>query len=148
MDLNDTLNETLDSDTDVDGTVQLAHPVSAVPSSSCMTVLPKKLQETKAQRKFPVPSPRGSKATQPKRSQNIKSSSSCLPLSPEEPQREESMKSLPTGDMISSSPARQSCSSPAPSTPRSLMTPTLSPEMENSGIVTINTSKRLKWDYI
>lgn len=141
------LNETIDSEID------LEEPSSDSGISSSTKDKP---QEVNPKSKIPIPSPRGSKLTSVNAAKSENASGSH-PASRKEvlatPDTQQAMAGPSGIQTIPSSPSpvpssRASTPSTSPRSPKSPQRPTLSPQMERSGIITIDTSKHTSWDYI
>lgn len=141
-----------DLDETIDSEIDLEEPLSACGSSSSTKGKP---QEANPKSKIPIPSPRGSKLTSTSAAKSEQAFNS-LPASRKEvttPDMEQATAG-PSGVQAMSSPpspvpaSRSPTPSPTPRLPQSPQRPTLSPQMERSGIITIDTSKHSSWDYI
>lgn len=138
-----------DLDETIDSEIDLEEPLSDCGSSSSTKGKP---QEANPKSKIPIPSPRGSKLTSTNAAKSEQGSNSH-PASRKEMTTSDNEQSVagPSGvQAMSSTPSPLPDSralTPSP-TPRSPQRPTLSPQMERSGIITIDTSNHTSWDYI
>ncbi|KAK3849614.1 hypothetical protein Pcinc_043640, partial [Petrolisthes cinctipes] len=162
--LNITLNDTLDSDTDQEAPTTHPPAPQHTQSQSQKHLHPR--TQTRPPKKFPVPSPRGSKTTSastvviPVQRNNDNTSEfpgvSCgtheaLPTHP----RTASVTPRINNDLTTPNPSTSVSGSPpesvrhSPSPPSQPQPPSLTPQMVNSGVITIQVGKKpSSYDYI
>ncbi|XP_064085881.1 LOW QUALITY PROTEIN: uncharacterized protein LOC135201001 [Macrobrachium nipponense] len=142
---NEKLNETFDSEVDIDVFSKPSEQgitVTSPSKSDSQSSVPKRAENT---RKIPIPSPRGSKISLAKASLEPQIASPTDTESPLEPSSKEELTSAPASPVPQHSSAVLKEEAASSSTQ---VVTDLATQMEHSGIVTINSNNGSKRDYI
>ncbi|XP_068203181.1 uncharacterized protein Culd isoform X2 [Palaemon carinicauda] len=143
---NKILNETIDMEIDLEVVPKTSESGITVTTLSDTESQKAKPEGADNKKKIPIPSPRGSKTLQLKVSPKHQISSPDDKAPPVEASIEKEIPSANSPQSSADQEGEIGHSSATP--PQTQETTTPNPEMEHSGVVTVNSNKRLKRDYI